>query len=893
MIRSRFFNLIAAATLIVAAVSCLKENPSSEAEQGSAPDQDSVIAEFTASVEKHTVPASSSTPQPQQSSRTVIDGNGKVTWKAGDKVAFYWQINEEAHNGETDYPYVSDALETDGEGATLKISNASQKFVDVFVNGSTEGVEKRNLFAVYPHTATSSYFKESAEAPLDITIPAVQDGSFANASISIARWNATDLAKLSFKNFCALLKFNAEDDVRKIVIKSNSDIAGQMQITFKDGNITLAYPSIKTVMDGAKQITLDVPSAGTYYVAIRPTDIENLYIEYRGENNTFLGGSNAGDKFTAERSKIYEFKRENLVSNATDRLFVKVDGAGDGSSWDNAMNLDKLTSEMTTSESKKVYMAAGTYTFTTGMLVNATKNGFEIYGGYPANASGYDLTGRDLSTTIIDGGWEGTDDSTVNRRGFVVQAGEWVFDGLIFQNFRYSSTANGTAIQLITKNSTQKVGVDKPVSIRNCSFNMCTNVNGTHYGGALRIDELITVDMENCTFTSNKAQSGGAIYVAGNLNAKNCTFDANWATANNGGAIYGDTGADITMTSCVFNDNISKGSEADTGGGAIYSLSALTLNSCDFDSNKASKNGGAILLMGDAVAKLDKSTFRTNQANGTSSTNGGGAVYMNGNAKLYLNRCFLANNKDKYNAHHIYTRSTTNCVGINNSVIRAPWGEADADKLSLGSLIQVKGYTAIVNTTIYAKVASGGAISLGSKTKNGCRIINDIVINNFTDHNLSFYTTDYNVWAYNTIYNKKEIKSGKSGEYHFEACIENADPATNFPDANTLWTNNGTASAYEDGRGYYYYEWNGTTSLGTVQYNTLQDVKDLISGTAEIGADFLSWLESEDLKVKGVEALAVDIRGVARDTQKMWPGSYQGTLEASDANASAENFNIK
>ena len=42
-----------------------------------------------------------------------------------------------------------------------------------------------------------------------------------------------------------------------------------------------------------------------------------------------------------------------------------------------------------------------------------------------------------------------------------------------------------------------------------------------------------------------------------------------------------------------------------------------------------------------------------------------------------------------------------------------------------------------------------------------------------------------------------------------------------------------------------------------------------------MGPDFLDWLESEDLKVNGKEALAVDIRGNARNTTAMWPGSYE------------------
>ena len=90
-------------------------------------------------------------------------------------------------------------------------------------------------------------------------------------------------------------------------------------------------------------------------------------------------------------------------------------------------------------------------------------------------------------------------------------------------------------------------------------------------------------------------------------------------------------------------------------------------------------------------------------------------------------------------------------------------------------------------------------------------------------------------------------------------------------------------------RHIYVYDWDGTTTVGQVTKTSLADIKTLISGTANVGADFLSWLESDELKVNGVEALAMDIRGVARNTSAMWPGSY----EDATASAGVENLNVK
>jgi hypothetical protein len=76
-----------------------------------------------------------------------------------------------------------------------------------------------------------------------------------------------------------------------------------------------------------------------------------------------------------------------------------------------------------------------------------------------------------------------------------------------------------------------------------------------------------------------------------------------------------------------------------------------------------------------------------------------------------------------------------------------------------------------------------------------------------------------------------------------------------------------SSTAVADARGsVHYYIWNGSipADLGTITFPTLTQVKTAL-GTS----DFLTWL--------GDTNLSVDIRGVMRDTNAMWPGSYQGT----------------
>ena len=806
----RRINMLFAAIMTVAAtVSCIKDEFTPV---------DSVEVAFKATVET-------------AGSKTVLADDGTVTWADGDKIAFYWHVDKAIHDVEKEeYPYVSAPLQKEDDVIKFRLENASDIFVNAFVKNE-KPENGRNLYAIYPSTVTSSYYTAEGLTGLDVNIPTEQDGSFQSASISMAKWATATPTELSFYNLCALLKLTVVDGVKKIVVKSDTDIAGQMYITFKDGDQNVDYPIIYKVGEVSKEITVNVEGAGTYYVAVRPTTIENLYVECRGENDALIAGQTAGMTLDAKRAHIYALP---TVSTPTDKLFVTVEGkgTGDGSSWDNAMNMATLEAymEKTDAESKKIYLAAGTYKHSSafyGMPV-----GFELYGGYPADASGYDLTGRNIkeNATIIDGEWDGTS-TEHNKRLFVIQNGTWVFDGLNFQNVRYSGKASGSAMQIITSDG---------VTIKNCSFTNCVNANTSYNGGAVRIDAGNTVDMISCTFTQNSAQNGGAIYVAGNLNAVGC----------------------------------------------------------DFVQNSATISGGAISADGAAVLKMDKCEFSQNAANGEAANNGGGAICLqkSSTAKLFANRCSFVKNTDKYNAHHIYTLSTDNYVGINNSVFRGPYGVAT----TAGGLVQLKGQSVIVNTTMYGRTTKWGAISLGSKTENGCRIINNIVLNN-ASNSLSFYTTDYSASVYNTIYTDSAVKDGGEGVYTFENCLSGAyarktgDNAANFPTAENSWSLNdemGSKFKFEDGRSFYAYAWEGTTDAGEVKMTNLAAIKELISGTANVGAEFLTWLQSDELKVNGVEALAMDIRGEARDTDKMWPGSYQAT-SGNETEVETENFNVR
>jgi predicted outer membrane repeat protein len=124
-------------------------------------------------------------------------------------------------------------------------------------------------------------------------------------------------------------------------------------------------------------------------------------------------------------------------------------------------------------------------------------------------------------------------------------------------------------------------------------------------------------------FTNNVAESGGAVFVASDLNSGNvtfynCSFDSNLATATGGrgGAAFitSDGPAGVLFTLCKFTRNTAQNGY----GGAIYSEGGyVTVNECDVDGNTARGGGGAAFRAGGIISS---SKFQNNIA----------TVYMGG-----------------------------------------------------------------------------------------------------------------------------------------------------------------------------------------------------------------------------------------------------------------------
>jgi CSLREA domain-containing protein len=134
------------------------------------------------------------------------------------------------------------------------------------------------------------------------------------------------------------------------------------------------------------------------------------------------------------------------------------------------------------------------------------------------------------------------------------------------------------------------------------------NPGATDFGGAIS-NALGTLNIVDCTFSSNTAADGGAIYNQKTLTIVGSTFSGN--IANNsagpvGGAILNGTipgtnsGVTATITNTTFSGNQAQAREgvSATGGAIVNSEATLNLVNDTFSGNLASTDGG---VFGDAL----------------------------------------------------------------------------------------------------------------------------------------------------------------------------------------------------------------------------------------------------------------------------------------------------
>lgn len=134
-----------------------------------------------------------------------------------------------------------------------------------------------------------------------------------------------------------------------------------------------------------------------------------------------------------------------------------------------------------------------------------------------------------------------------------------------------------------------------PFTIDGFTFKDGNSIGWNNYGGALYLYGDTHANIANCTFTDNRAESGGAISVgASSVTILNCTFDNNIAE-DRGGAIDNGGGTTLIIQGSTFTRNTAQ------YGGALFTSYSYAANgngtfllSSTFDGNTATYIGGAV-----------------------------------------------------------------------------------------------------------------------------------------------------------------------------------------------------------------------------------------------------------------------------------------------------------
>ncbi len=286
-----------------------------------------------------------------------------------------------------------------------------------------------------------------------------------------------------------------------------------------------------------------------------------------------------------------------------------------------------------------------TFSFTIGTVsatvIDASSNNAIIYVNDSSGSDDNNGTSWEYAKKSIKNATEAIDTNGTIKIADGEYKGENNTNILINKNM----TITGLSPEGIILNGTGHIfyiGPELNVLIQNL---ILTNGHNS-FGGAIYNKGTLTV--ENCTFIKNMAsQAGGAIINwYGTLNVTNCTFTGNNGSSNLDGGAIANSG-NCTVNDCTFSDNKAN------NGGAIYNyLGNLSVNSSTFSNNNATNNGGAIFNL-DGNSIFNDCKFTNNIAN-----NIGGAIFNNGTSAT-IECAFTDNNAYMGGAIFNYFRNIT------------------------------------------------------------------------------------------------------------------------------------------------------------------------------------------------------------------------------------------
>ena len=565
-------------------------------------------------------------------------------------------------------------------------------------------------YAVYPSSAATV----AEDGSWKVAIPAKQDVSGGFGSAHYAAAVAKD-GNLAFRNLCGWLRFTIADQrIKSVLIRGNGEqfLAGNLAVTFdEEGNI-----ASKTVSNGNSRIIVNVNGAGEYYVAVLPdVNLENG-VGFRFYTSNEIVSENAIETgvFSSKALSVEQGKIVNLGgldSRIVTDWWISPSGTGDGKSADSpAAGVEflraKLAQDVTSDKTRK------------GLAKGYGCMGITIH----AAAGEYDFAGQEINIT-----WPGHTSSV----GTTILGAE----GTIFKNTGSSRFF--------------KIGKSVDLKFENITFD--GGNAGTENGGAIwQNDATAILAFKNCAFKNNKANNGGAIYMAGsNMTSENTSFSDNTATTAAGAVGIAGTAELVSFTDCDFTSNT-----AEKHGGALQNCGGektrLTVTRGAFSSNKTTNGtgggGGAITFRGDkpSITIIDGVTFSGNSAGFQ-----GGAVRVNTVNDISIMNSVISDNKALDGAGlHVGGAAS---VKIDKTQISGNQSKTYAGGIYVGADADVFMNACSIfgnsNTTTTAGARWGAAIFVLSENANKNKIKANICLNNssIADHTTAETGNDTNI----------------------------------------------------------------------------------------------------------------------------------------------------
>ena len=215
-----------------------------------------------------------------------------------------------------------------------------------------------------------------------------------------------------------------------------------------------------------------------------------------------------------------------------------------------------------------------------------------------------------------------------------------------------------------------------------------------------------------CTFTSNSAIFGGALFTTGNVTLDSCTMTFNIASKQ-GGAFY--NGGTALINNCSINNG-----RATSLGGGVLNYGALTITNSSFSGNvtdEPASGGGAVChfpFFNEASFLTIRNTiFQNNHASSGTVLGGlGGALYnfidTNTPSHVIVDRCTFRGNTGKWGGGGICHSSN---IGPSSLTVRDSTFTGNSSQNRGGGIYHRSNTSANVSLTVTNSTFSGNSTS--------------------------------------------------------------------------------------------------------------------------------------------------------------------------------------